>query len=149
MSRLRRFSAFALVGASGVPVNAATMRLLHAAGIDYLLAAVVSTQVAVAWNLALTELVVFRDRRESLRFANRAVRYFVINNVDTLVRIPLLALLVETLGMRPAPANLLLVVVAAGAKYVLVSRVVYRPVTLPALPTPVPGAPTPPRLEGV
>lgn len=137
MGGVKRFSAFALVGASGVPVNVVSMWALHAMGVNYLIAAVIATQIAIAWNFLLSEFFVFKDRREHHTLIHRMWRYFVVNNLDTLVRIPLLALLVQGLGMRPSPANLLLIIGAAGAKYFFVSRLVYRRPVAPAISEPV------------
>jgi hypothetical protein len=93
----------------------------------YVVAAILATQVAISWNLVLMEALVFRDRREAMSLGRRARRYFTINNLDTVIRMPLLVVLVETVGLRPSPANLSLIVAASGIKYVAVSKVVYRP----------------------
>lgn len=126
MGGAKRFSAFALVGASGVVVNVVAMWVLHGAMVNYLVAAVLATQIAIAWNFLLSELFVFKDWRGHHTLGRRTWRYFLVNNIDTLVRIPLLAVLVQGLGMRPSPANFLIIVAAAGIKYVFVSRLVYR-----------------------
>jgi len=121
----QRFGLFSLVGFSGMFVNAATMWLLHGLGVQYLAAAVVATQVAIGWNLLLSEQLVFRDRLLGTTMLNRFTKYYVVNNIDLLLRMPIMVLLVEVVGMRPAPANLLLVMVASAFKYVVVNRMIY------------------------
>lgn len=126
MSGRKRFAKFAAVGFSGIFVNMIVMWTAHAVGINYVVSAVLATQAAIGWNLLLSERWVFHDRRQATRFRFRFVQYYLVNNADLLLRIPLMILLVEVVGLRPSPANLLLVVAASIIKYMIVNRFIYR-----------------------
>lgn len=127
MRHRRRFTLFTVVGLSGVFVNAAVMWGLHAVGVQYLIAAVVATQTAIGWNLLLSERFVFHDKKQHTAFRSRLVQYYIVNNLDLLLRIPLMVVLVETVGLRPSPANLILIAAASVMKYMIINRLVYRP----------------------
>lgn len=126
MSGRKRFAKFAAVGFSGIFVNMIVMWAAHAVGINYVVSAVLATQAAIGWNLLLSERWVFHDRRQATRFRFRFVQYFLVNNADLLLRIPLMVFLVEVVGLRPSPANLFLVVAASIVKYMIVNRFIYR-----------------------
>lgn len=122
---------FALVGASGVLPNLAVFAILTRVGTPYLVAAAVATQVAILWNLAGAELIVFRDRRVG-RLGSRAVRFIAVSETD-LLRLPFVAILVEGSKVNSFLATLLTLLVAVALRYALASRVIYRaPVAAPA-----------------
>jgi dolichol-phosphate mannosyltransferase len=123
----RRFTLFTIVGLTGVAVNVVAMWGLHALGVQYLLATVLATQTAIGWNLFLSERFVFHDKKQHTEFNSRLTQYYVVNNVDLLLRIPLMVVLVEMVGMRPSPANLILIAAASCMKYVIINKLVYRP----------------------
>jgi dolichol-phosphate mannosyltransferase len=135
---LLRMAGFGAVGASGVLPNLAVMWLLvdhwH---LHYLPAAVAATEVAICWNFALVDLVVFRSRR-ARHWAARFGRFVVLNNLDLAVRLPLLALLVSWAGVNELIANLATLVLAFGLRFGITDRFIYRPAPTPApAPTPV------------
>jgi putative flippase GtrA len=110
--RLRslRILAFGLVGLSGLVVNSAALWAFHLSvfHIHYLVAAILATQVSTAWNYVLTDQVVFKDRHAQ-RASGRWWRFFTMNNLALLARLPLLALLVR-LGMGVLAANVVTIV---------------------------------------
>jgi glycosyltransferase involved in cell wall biosynthesis len=109
--RIGRFVRFGVVGASGIGVNvAAFAALLHWAGFHYLLAAVLSTQVSTAWNFALTEGWVFRDRRADRPGSVRLVLFFAMNNLALALRGPMLVLLIAGLALNDVLANFITLV---------------------------------------
>lgn len=122
-----RMLGYAAIGASGLLPNMATLWLLSGVfGIHYLPAAIVANQVAIAWNFALTDLVLFRSRRRS-SFASRLSRFVVLGNVDLVVRIPALALLVGNLHLGYLIGNAFTLIAAFLLRFVALDRVIYRP----------------------
>ena len=109
IGRLGRGVGFALVGASGLVVNSVALwALVDLAGLGYGLGAVLATQVSTVWNYLLLDLLVFRssaraDRSGLARFG----RFWAINNVLLLLRVPLLALLASGFGVHYLLANVL------------------------------------------
>ncbi|OAA26725.1 putative membrane protein [Frankia sp. EI5c] len=123
--RVPRPARFAIVGFSGlVPNLASTWLLHHAAGLNYVVAATVGTQVAIVWNFVGCELLVWHGGR---RFSpRRLLPFLVINNVDLVLRLPLLALLVERWGLGVGLATLITLAAAVVVRYVAVDRTIYR-----------------------
>ena len=126
MSRLRRLLAFGLVGLSGMVVNTLALWLLTDRIWDhhYLLAAVIATQVSTAWNLLWTELFVFSGAKPGSQLS-RGIKFFLLNNVALLLRIPLLALLVDGLGMNVLVANVLTLVLLFLVRFVIADAAIY------------------------
>lgn len=121
--RLRMF-AFALVGLSGLIPNAfALWQLTSLTGMHYVPAAIIATQVAIGWNLALTERLFRRRRHRSP--ASRMLRFFLLNNADLVLRVPALALLVDQLGVNYLVANVLTLVVSFLVRFTIVDRLIY------------------------
>ncbi len=104
-----RFIRFALVGLSGILVNAAALVLFtEAFHIFYLLSAILATQVSTAWNFFLTEYWVFndrKDRQQSHSFWARLAGFYTINNLLLTVRGPMISGMVEWLGLNYVIAN--------------------------------------------
>ncbi|MCM3884831.1 glycosyltransferase [Frankia sp. R82] len=123
--RVPRAARFALVGASGTLPNLLGTAALHHLGLHYLAAAIIATQVAIAWNFVGCELLVW-DRREGSR-RRRYPAFALLNNLDLVIRLPLLALLVGRWGLGVGVATLLSLAAAVLARYLVVDRLVYRP----------------------
>lgn len=126
--RLGRMSQFALVGLVGTVLNLALMAVFLAAGVHYLPAAIVATEATILTNFAMSEWWVFGDlRQEGRSWFVRFVQFFSFNNAEALVRLPLLLLLVEVLAVPSLLAQALTLALGFLARFVFVSRVVYRP----------------------
>src|SRR4051794_5622314 len=98
---LARFARFGIVGATGLLVNSlALFAFVEAAGLHYLPAAILATQVSTLWNFAGTEFWVFRGRMTGRRRLSRLGLYAVMNNIALALRAPMLVLLVSTLGVQ-------------------------------------------------
>ena len=120
-----RMLAFALIGISGLLPNQFALWLLaEVAGVHYLPAAVAANLFAVGWNFALTDMLLYRNRRHR-RFASRVTRFFVLGNADLLLRIPLLALLVDGLHVGVLIANLITLTASFVVRFVILDRSVY------------------------
>jgi len=120
-----RMLAFALIGVSGLLPNQLALWLLAGvAGVHYLPAAVAANLIAVGWNFALTDMLLYRNRRHR-SFASRITRFFVLGNADLLLRIPLLALLVSGLQMGVLVANLVTLLASFVVRFLILDKVIY------------------------
>jgi dolichol-phosphate mannosyltransferase len=107
LARLR-FARFGLVGISGLIVNTAVLALLtDAAGIFYVVSAVIATQASTLWNFCFTELWVFSDRESRRGRGTRMALFFLMNNAALALRGPMLIALTSGLGMHYALSNLI------------------------------------------
>jgi putative flippase GtrA len=97
---------FGLVGLSGLLVNTAVLWLLyeHLLDLHYLLAAALATEASTTWLFVLTEALVYR-RAKPGTVASRAVRFFLLNHALLALRLPVLALLVDGIGLGVLPSN--------------------------------------------
>src|SRR6478752_651093 len=130
-SRLRRLVAFGLVGATGMVVNTLALWLLADKIWDqhYLLAAAMATQVSTAWNLLWTEVFVFPGAKPGTALS-RGIKFFLLNNIALLVRIPLLALLVDGLNVKLLLANVVSLLLLFLVRFVIADAAIYaRPTT--------------------
>jgi dolichol-phosphate mannosyltransferase len=121
-----RMLAFALIGVSGLLPNQAVMWLLTAGiGVHYAVGAVLANLVAVGWNFALADTLLYRNHR-GRGFLGRISRFFLIGNADLLLRVPLLALLVDGLHVGVLLGNLLTLVTSFLVRFLVSDRLIYR-----------------------
>ncbi|MFE7845385.1 glycosyltransferase [Microbacterium sp. NPDC057407] len=126
--RFGKMSLFAVIGALGAVVNLAIVWALTQLGVDYIVAAIVAAETTIIGNFLLMERFVFHDMRAAasggwMRFA----KSFGFNNAEALIRIPIMALLVETWHISAVLATGLTLVVAFVVRFVFHSLVVYAP----------------------
>lgn len=126
--RFGKMSLFALIGGLGAIANIAIVWALTQVGVGYLVAAVIAAEVTIIGNFLLMERFVFREMREAasagwVRFA----KSFAFNNAEALVRIPIMALMVETWHLSVVLATAITLVVAFVARFAFHSLVVYAP----------------------
>ena len=122
-----RMLVFALIGVSGLLPNQSALWFLHdVAGVHYLSAAVLANLVAVGWNFALTDALLYRNRRQHRSFAGRISRFFLLGNADLLLRVPLLALLVSGLHLGVLVANLVTLLISFVVRFLILDGLVYR-----------------------
>jgi dolichol-phosphate mannosyltransferase len=127
----RRALLYAIVGLSGVIPNLLALSLLTAAGVQYVLAAILAIQVAIVWNFAGAELLVWRNDRAAGGLGRRFAGFAAVGQTD-LARIPFVVVLVEAVGVSSIAATLITVALAFAARFVLVDRLVYRRQAAPA-----------------
>jgi 4-amino-4-deoxy-L-arabinose transferase-like glycosyltransferase/glycosyltransferase involved in cell wall biosynthesis len=131
-----RFITFGLVGFSGIFVNSAALWFFfHTAGWNHLVAAALATQFSTAWNFALVDLVVYRNRAGGTRLG-RALRFFIMNNVLLLARLPVLQLLVDR-GLHILVANAITLVLLFVVRFALADRAIFAQASQAARPDPV------------
>jgi putative flippase GtrA len=122
--QLGRLLAFGTVGLSGVAVNTVALWLFYStAGLHHLLAAALATQLSTGWNFLLVEFLVYRGRGNGSA-GSRAARFFLMNNLLLLGRLPLLQVLLWT-GLGLLSANAVTLVMLFLARFVVSDRVIY------------------------
>lgn len=130
LTRLRfgKMSIFAAIGVAGAVANVAIVWALTELGLPYLWAAIIAAEVTIIANFLLQERFVFADMRaRAAGFWRRFVTSFTFNNIEAAIRIPIMALMVESWGMSSPVATAITLAVAFLARFVFHSLVVYRP----------------------
>lgn len=130
LARLRfgKMSLFALIGALGAVANLGIMWALTAAGVPYIWAAIIGAEVTIVGNFLLQERFVFADMRTDARALGvRFASSFAFNNVEAALRIPVMALMVESWHISSVLATGLSLIVAFFARFLFHSLVVYAP----------------------
>jgi dolichol-phosphate mannosyltransferase len=121
---LARLFGFGAVGASGIVVNTAALWFcFHTLGIHHLLAAAIATQCSTTWNFLLIDALVYRGRGQG-SFAGRAVRFYLMNNLLLLGRLPALQLLIDW-GVGLLIANGATLVALFLLRFLISDRVIY------------------------
>ncbi|MBL1081259.1 glycosyltransferase family 2 protein [Streptomyces actinomycinicus] len=124
---LARMIGFGLIGASGFVPNLLGLYALTALGLHYVPAEILANQLGVAWNFLLIEQLLFRDRRAHRRGWDRLGRFALLANADLVLRIPLIALLVDRFGMGALPATALALVLTFVLRFAGTEALVYLP----------------------
>ncbi|MBC3840375.1 glycosyltransferase [Streptacidiphilus sp. 4-A2] len=119
-----RMLGFAAVGATGIVANNLALWLfVHSLGAPSLLGAALATQVSTSWNLLLLEAVVYRGQGQG-RLRGRTARFFVLNNVLMLGRLPVLWLFMH-LGVGLLTANTVTLALLFLLRFLMSDRVIY------------------------
>lgn len=126
--RLRQFGrmmAFGVVGLTGLAVNTVALWLLYSTlGLHHLLAAALATQASTTWNFLLVEALVYRGRGNGSRLG-RGVRFYLMNNLLLLARLPVFELLVWA-HLTVLTANAVTLVGLFLVRFLVSDRVIYR-----------------------
>ena len=133
-----RMSRFAAVGAFGTVLNLVIMAAMLGLGAHYLLAAIVATELTILSNFLMQERLVFRDLREGRPIWQRFAASVGFNNVETLVRMPVLMLLVDLLLLPGLVAQAATLAAAFVVRFAFTSRVIYRIRPVASIPVLVP-----------
>ncbi len=124
ISQTARFVSFGLVGATGIVVNSAALWFFfHTLGWNHLLGASLATQVSTTWNFVLVDTMVYRKRAHGTRLG-RAVRFFIMNNVLLLARLPVFQFLIDR-GLDVLIANGITLVLLFVVRFVLSDRAIF------------------------
>ncbi|UNK69718.1 glycosyltransferase family 2 protein [Microbacterium sp. H1-D42] len=126
--RFGKMPAFALVGAIGAVVNIFIVWMLTNLGVGYVWAAIVGAEVTIVGNfLVLDRYVFFELKGAAAPFRRRFGQSFLFNNAEAVIRIPVMAMLVESWHISAAVATAATLAVAFVVRFVFHSLVVYRP----------------------
>lgn len=130
LARLRfgKMSTFAVIGALGAVANLGIMFVLTQWGMSYIWAAVIAAEATIIGNFVLQERFVFREMLgDASSMWSRFAKSFTFNNAEALIRIPVLALMVETWHISSVLAAAITLAVAFIARYAFHALVVYAP----------------------
>jgi len=128
MLRFGRMSAFALVGGVGAIANLVIMWGLVHLGMNYVSAAIIASEVTIIGNFLLLEYLVFADMRsESGAMWMRFLKSFTFNNVEAVVRIPIIPLLVQGAHIPSVLAAAITLAAAFVVRFVYHALWVYAP----------------------
>ncbi|MBN9155496.1 MAG: glycosyltransferase family 2 protein [Microbacterium sp.] len=128
--RFGKMSLFAIIGGLGALANLAIMWGLTHLGVNYLVAAVIGAEVTILANFALQERFVFQDMKgEASGVWSRFAKSFAFNNAEAVIRIPIIALLVNTWHLSSVIAAAITLAVAFVVRFMFHSLVVYAPRT--------------------
>jgi dolichol-phosphate mannosyltransferase len=130
LARLRfgKMSLFAMIGLIGAVANIGIMWVLTAMGMPYVWAAIVGAEATIIGNFLLQERFVFADMRTNARSVwQRFAASFAFNNVEAALRIPIMALMVESWHISSVLATAVSLVVAFFARFLFHALVVYAP----------------------
>ncbi|GAB3999273.1 glycosyltransferase [Nocardioides marmoraquaticus] len=126
--RFGKMSRFAAIGGLGAVANIAIVWLLTLLGVNYVVAAVVAAEVTIVANFVLIERFVFHDLiGQASGVSSRFAKSFAFNNAEALVRIPIMALMVETGHISAVIATAVTLAVAFLLRFVFHALVVYAP----------------------
>ncbi|MDE0545162.1 glycosyltransferase family 2 protein [Microbacterium sp. C7(2022)] len=126
--RFGKMSLFAVIGALGAVANIAIVWALTQLQVDYLWAAIIAAETTIIGNFLLQERFVFHDMRgEASAVWVRFAKSFSFNNAEALVRIPIVALMVESGHVSVVIATAITLVFAFIVRFVFHSLVVYAP----------------------
>ncbi len=113
-------SRFAVVGVIGIFVNQiALVFFVEALGIHYLVGAVLASQVSTLNNFLLTEFWVFRGRDARGNILLRYLAFNAINMATLVVRIPVMYVLTDLLGVFYLVSNLIAIAITFGIRYLI------------------------------
>lgn len=128
MLRFGRMSAFALVGGVGAIANLVIMWGLVHLGMNYVSAAIIASEVTIIGNFLLLEYLVFADMRsDSGQMWVRFLKSFAFNNVEAIVRIPIIPLLVQGAHIPSVLAAAITLAAAFVVRFVYHALWVYAP----------------------
>lgn len=126
--RFGKMSLFAVIGGLGALANIALVWALTTVGVNYLIAAIVASEVTIIGNFLLQERFVFQDMRGAASGVwARFAKSFTFNNAELLIRIPIVALMVSGGHISVVIATGITLVVAFIVRFVFHSLVVYAP----------------------
>jgi dolichol-phosphate mannosyltransferase len=126
--RFGKMSLFAVIGGVGALANLAIMWALTHMGMNYLVAAVIAAEVTILGNFILQERFVFQDMKgEASGMWSRFAKSFAFNNAEAVIRIPIIALLVNTWHLSSVIAAAITLAVAFVVRFMFHSLVVYAP----------------------
>jgi len=124
ISQAMRFVSFGLIGATGIVVNSAALWFFYRTmGWNHLIGATLATQASTTWNFVLVDTIVYRKRAQGTRLG-RAVRFFLMNNLLLLARLPVFQWLIDQ-GLHVLVANGITLVLLFVVRFVLSDRAIF------------------------
>ncbi len=119
-----RFMGFGAIGGTGVFVNTAALWFFYSSlGLNHLVGAALATQVSTSWNFVLVDQLLYRKHPNGTRLG-RATRFFTMNNILLLARLPILQLLVVR-GVGVLVANGITLVLLFLVRFIVSDRAIF------------------------
>jgi dolichol-phosphate mannosyltransferase len=107
-----------MVGVLGIAVNAiALVAFTEGLGLHYALSAILASQVSTLHNFILTELWVFGGREARRHLVVRYLTFNALNVATLTVRVPVLVLFTEWVGLHYLVSNLIAIGLTFGVRY--------------------------------
>ena len=126
--RFGKMSLFAVIGGLGAVANIAIVWALTGLGVNYIVAAIIASEVTIIANFLLQERFVFQDMRgEASGVWARFAKSFTFNNAELIIRIPVVALMVSGGHISAVIATGITLIIAFIVRFVFHSLVVYAP----------------------
>lgn len=126
--RFGKMSLFAVIGALGAVANVAIVWLLTRLGVGDLVAVIAAAEATIVGNFLLIDRFVFQDLRAATSGAwQRFAKSFAFNNVEMLIRLPLVGLMIGTGHITVVLATGFSLVAAFVVRFVFHALVVYAP----------------------
>lgn len=117
---------FAAVGAVGTVLNIIIMAVLLGMGAHYVVAAIIAAELTIVSNFLLQERLVFGHiRHKAKAWRTRFMQSVSYNNVDALLRLPVLMLAVEAFMINSVLAQAATLLGAFALRYLYHSKIVY------------------------
>ncbi|MDL9978227.1 glycosyltransferase [Microbacterium sp. ASV49] len=128
MLRFGKMSLFAFIGALGAVANLAIMWALTHMGVEYIWAAIIASEVTIVGNFLAQERFVFQDMREDASGVwSRFAKSFAFNNCEAVIRIPIMAAMVQGWHISSVIAAAITLMLAFVVRFLFHSLVVYAP----------------------
>lgn len=135
--RFGKMSLFAVIGGLGAVANIVIVWALTHLGVNYVVAAIIAAEVTIVANFLLQERIVFPEMRGAASGVwSRFAKSFGFNNAEAVIRIPIMAFMVNSGHISAVVATAITLVVAFFVRFVFHSLVVYKP-RKDAAPSPV------------
>lgn len=126
-STAHRASKFGIVGVVGLVVNLVAQAVFtEFLGWNYIVAAVVATQMSSTFNFFMAERWVFGAGAIRTGRLTRYTSFLLMNNAALLIRAPMMWTLVDRLGLHYAVANLLSLMLLTLVRFAVADRVIWR-----------------------
>jgi len=126
--RFGKMSLFAVIGGLGAIANIVIVWGLTHAGMHYLPAAIIAAETTIIGNFLLQERFVFQDMKgDASSVWVRFLKSFTFNNVELVIRIPVVGLMVNTGHITAVVATAITLAIAFIVRFVFHSLVVYAP----------------------
>jgi dolichol-phosphate mannosyltransferase len=127
LAQAKRFAKFAIVGMSGVAVNSGVLYVLVTGlGLNPVLGAVVSTEIAILGNFALNDLWTFGDSDGGRTWVQRMLRYNAVVLGGLVLAVVTLAVVMRLTGAHYLVANMCGIVVGTLWNYAANCRLTWR-----------------------
>ncbi|WP_375386221.1 glycosyltransferase [uncultured Microbacterium sp.] len=126
--RFGKMSLFAIIGGLGAIANVLLVWALTHLGMDYIVAAIIASEVTIIANFLLIERFVFQDmRNDASNVWSRFAKSFTFNNAELLIRIPIVAVMVGSGHITAVVATAITLAIAFFVRFLFHSLVVYAP----------------------